>query len=577
MRRAMARALGWSGVRLAGTSQPTRLRVALWLQRRAVLLAGRHSKEFPLHLSNLGVTYEQLHRFGEPDALTRMIAAHSAALQRIPSDHPARVTVMSNLGSALLERFELHEMRQDLDRSHEILKEALAACPSGHVDRVAILVNTVTALSFRLDRFGDQDAGREGAALCAEASAGLDAADPLAADVQTIWGQLLQGLAEATGSGTELDAAISHLDSAVVMAQESRGDVPHARTALARALRLRADRYGRLNDLTCAIWHIEAALAETPPAAVGQRLSRRATLAVSRATRFQWTKDPADIDEAISLFEQLSEVDAHRAPRHRANLAVCLVERSATADARSDDLDRAIDLLHDLTGVSNDSASGPALWAALADALLDRAEKTESLGDLTEAEEAANEAVVGSAGSPALVRYLGTLGETKLARFHAQGEEPDLDAALRAYADAFAVASALPRERVRAALLWGHCAAIASRWSEALRAHDHGHSLVPRLLAPDLLPTDALRMVEDLAEAGPDALALSLLDGRPDLALLRAEQWRGLVLGPDRARRQLWMHLLRVNPHLGARLQSVMARSEGPTLEDILLLERRPW
>lgn len=571
IRRALASAFGWVGVRLDTQSMPRLLPAAIWCQRLAVVTAGRTSPDYPVHLSNLGVSYEQLYRRGLASALTSMIAAHTAALARVRAESSDRVTIMNNLSSALLARYEIHGVPDDLDRAQAALEEAVAACPPTHPDRVAILVNAATAQFLRLDRIGDRAAVRAGIALCAEAAEEVSSADPLAADIETLRGQLLHSMAEASGSGADLDAAIEHLESAVLMAERSRGDTAHARTALARALRLRADRYGRLQDLTRAIGHIEVALAATPIFHAPSRHGRTGTLAVLLASRFQWTRDPADIDAAIAMFDHLRTVDDPRALRHQANLAVCLTERAATAEARPDDLSRAIDLLRSITGVPTDAATGSGLWAALADALVDRADEAGFPDDLTEAHRAAEEAVRSCPpGGPMLARHVGVLGETHLAQYHADRGEQHIDAAIRAYADAFGALSALPRERIRAALLWSYCAATADRFSEAVHAHDQGRLLVPRLLAPDLLPTDGLRLVEDLAEAGPDALALSLQTGRPDLGLERAEQWRDLVLGPDRARREQWTHLLAAHPDLGERLQSVIARSAAAPGEDLL-------
>lgn len=519
-------------------------------------------------LSNLGVTYEELHELGNEDALAHSIAAHSAALEIIPREYADRVTVMSNLGAALLGRFEIHHLPEDLEQAQTVLLDAVTDCPPEHLDRTAILINAATALYIDVDHVTEQDLVRA-LALCAEASNRSDPDQRLLALVLTLQGQLQHGLAELSGSRAALDLAIDYLAHAVLTATHYQGDVPHARTALARALRLRADRYGNLNDLTRAIEQIELARIETPTIYRSSRRSRTASLAVALATRFHWTRDVADLQTAIDLLEELTTTDFHRASRHRANLAVCLTERADTTSARPDDLDRAAHLLRDLTIRSTEVSDDPVLWAALADTLLDRAESTGSADDLIEAHAVACAAVSATPkGSPAMVRHLSVLGEVELWRYQNDGRLEDLDAALQSFSDAFAVESAPPRGRIRAALLWGHCGATATRWSEAVLAHDVGQSLVPRLLAPDLLPRDGLRLIEDLAEAGPDALALSLFDGRPDLGLVRSEQWRTLVLGPDRIRRHLWTRLLAEHRHLGESLLSVMERAEAGVSPD---------
>lgn len=556
MRRTLAKAVGALGVHAATRAGPRLLPASITLQRWALRIAGRGSLEYALLQSNLGVTYEELHHRGDEGALARSIAAHASALALIPREHAARVTVMSNLGAALLERFEIEHLPADLEHARTVLFDAVAECPAPHPDRGAILSNAATALFVDPDRLEEQDV-RRALALCAEASDTVDPRSSVATHVATLRGQLQHGLAELTGRRADLDLAVENLEHAVLTAAHHRGDLPHARTALARALRLRADRFGRLRDLTRAIEQIESALAETPAAFRSERHSRTASLAIALSTRFQWTGDTADLQSAISLLEELDQADRRRAGRHRANLAVCLGERADTADAHPDDLDRAVDLLRDLAGRPTDLPRDAALWAAMADALLGRAEATGSTGDLEAARAAAHRAVEAtSVGSPEMGRHLSVLGEADLDRYQEYHRPEDLDAALRSFADAFAVESTTPRQRVRAALLWGHCAAAATRWADASRAHDLGRALVPQLLAPELQPRDGLRLVEDLAEAGPDALALSLFEGQPELGLVRCEQWRTLVLGQDRVRRRLWMRLLAEHPRLGERLLS---------------------
>ena len=574
MHAALAEGLARFGVRVSQLGSLTACRVGIAIMRSARVVAGRGTPLSFAILSNIGVSLERLHKAGDPRALDGMVAAHATAYAGLGSRWealPQEVTVASNLGSALLERFELQRDPHDLRRARAVLEAAADACADDHPDRVALLMNLAVALSFASER-GDVAAGEAGLTRCAEAAALVADADPLAADVQTLWGQLLQGKAEYAGDPRDLEAAIQHLESAVERAERTNGDLPHARTGLARAVGLRGVWENRGSDLKRSSDLLQEAIDGTPADHVALRLSRRASRAIARARRYQWTKDPGDLDDAVADFEDIVTHE-RPGPLDRANLAVCLVQRADTSRATPADLDRAIDLLSELVAEPSDRGEERAgLLAALADALLDRAEWKDSREDLASAKRTAAEAVSESGETSSLLAHrLSVLGEAELAAFNAGGVESDRQAAQNTYAAAFASATSPPRDRIHAALLWGHTAALGSRWAQALEAHDHGNRLIPLLLTPDLRPRDGLRLVEDLSEAGPDVLALSLMADQPALGLARAEQWRGFALGPDRRRREEWRQLRDERPDLHARLRRATALLDARATADSLL------
>jgi hypothetical protein len=553
--------LGHAGALLAARSSGVRGRlVAAWLLRQAAVRVDRRKRLAASLLSNLGVVYEELYHQGFTEKLAQAIAAHTVAERCSRSGHPARVTILSNLGAALLERYELDGVPRDLARAAEALDGARDECPAEHPDRGAILLNSAAASNLRLRRLADLDAGRAGVGWCAEAADVLSSEDPVFADAQVLWGQSLHGIAELTGARRDMDAAIDRLTTAVDVAVSIGGDVPHARTALSSALRMRAQRTGRSADLGRAIAELRLAVRETPADHAGQHTTRTASLAVALATRFQRSRQAGDIDVAVSLLEEVTATShgIRRSPLHHANLAASLMERADSSAARPDDLERAIGLLQELTARDVDPSMAPGLYGALAEALVDQAGTSGGGPDLHGANRAASRAVrAAPEGSPELARLLNVLGDVALAQYDESDRPEDLEAAMDSYARAFQIPAAEPRARIRSALLLAHAAATVSDWARATEAYDRGNRLVPFLLPPDLRLVDGSQLVAELTEAGQDAAAASVGLGRPEEGLVRSELWRGILLGPDRRGRAQWERLQSGHKKTAERLQAI--------------------
>ncbi|SDD80163.1 hypothetical protein [Glycomyces harbinensis] len=554
---------GYAGVALAVRSSGIRgQRIAEWLQRNAVVRINRHASLFPELLSNLGITYEELSRRGFPELLTPAIAAHATAERCMPSGDPQRTTVLSNLGSALLERFERSGSDRDFKAATSALERAWFGCTEGHPDRAVIATNLAAAAALHPQAHNDLGAARECVRWCTLAVEELGSDDRSDVIVQVTWGKALLNIAELTGRSADLKAAVDRLDTAVSVAEAAGHEVSHARAAFASALR----RTGRIDDLDRSIAQLRLALEATPLTHVHYRRDRTASLAVALAEQFQRTHEGDDIDTAISLLESLAagEAETRQEVRHRANLSVALMERADSAAAKHGDLDRAIALLAELTAGDLDPSMAPWLWGAYADGLVDRGDETEQRNDFATARDAAAAAVrFAPHDSPAKARLLGTAGEVVLAEFRGSGRAEALDDAATFFARSLDVPSAGPRTRIRSALLLAHCAAIASDWERSIAAYDSGQRLIPLLLTPDLPPLDGMHLVKELAEASQDAMAASINLGRVDEGLVRFHLWRGLLLGRERRHREQWTRLEDKRPDLVGRLRVIAERLEA--------------
>jgi len=113
----------------------------------------------------------------DPTLLSAAIQLLERILTVTPASDPDRAAMLSNLGAALLTRFERGGVLADLDAAIEVGREAVAATPAGHPGRAGHLSNLGIALRTRFERNGIQADWETAVAAFAEA-AGAGSAAP---------------------------------------------------------------------------------------------------------------------------------------------------------------------------------------------------------------------------------------------------------------------------------------------------------------------------------------------------------------------------------------------------------------
>ena len=88
----------------------------------------------------------------DADVLDAAISLLERAVAATPADLPSRAGRLSNLGAALLTRYQRSGTLEDLDRGIEVIEQAVAATPAGHPNRAPYLSNLGAALSTRYQR-----------------------------------------------------------------------------------------------------------------------------------------------------------------------------------------------------------------------------------------------------------------------------------------------------------------------------------------------------------------------------------------------------------------------------------------
>ncbi|MBA6434600.1 CHAT domain-containing protein [Streptomyces sp. GMR22] len=348
------------------------------LLRRAVAVAGSDHPDYAQCLTNLGsALLTRFERAKLPADLSESIEFCRAAVGVSRPDEPARAIYLSNLGNALLTRFEHLASEADLDAAIEAGQAAVTGWPD-HPDHAAMVSNLDLALRTRA-AFGDQAAGLD--RRVEEARIGSSAPDgPDAAELS----ELLLARFERAGDPADLDEAIQVRRDAVATAVDDSGRASHL-SGLCDLLRVRFVHFGHESDLTDAIAHGRAAVAATP-AGDPELDGRQANLANALSRRYKNTGDLDDLTEAAAL------------------------GRSAVAATPVGDFNR------------------PHYLASLCDTLRTLFERTDRLADIDEAVEAGRAALdAAPRHSPNLPAFLGNLGAALLARFRHTGSQTDLD------------------------------------------------------------------------------------------------------------------------------------------------------
>jgi hypothetical protein len=143
--------------------------------------------------------------------LDRAFALGEEAVAATPTDHPDRGQRLSNLGGALVVRFDRLGSAPDLDRAITVLEAAAAATPSQHPARAAVLSNLGGALRARFDLVRKPQDLERAVEISREAARLVLARPDLRAWAARQWGRL-------AAVGADWDQAVEGLGLAVELA-----------------------------------------------------------------------------------------------------------------------------------------------------------------------------------------------------------------------------------------------------------------------------------------------------------------------------------------------------------------------
>jgi CHAT domain len=385
-------------------------------------------------LSNLGSALLLRYQSeGTPEDLERALIVADDAVATTALNDPERAGRLADLGRMLRARYDLTNEPFDLDRTVQVFAETVAAAPSGHPGRPGFLFSLADAYAIRF-RLGGALADLYRAVTTGEdAVAAIATNHPDRPTILAFLAAVLQTRYERVELTSDLDRAIVVGNLSVLSTPVDNPDLAARQFALGIALKRRYDLTSTLADLDRAIAMAEAALAGTA-AHDPDRVPRLSALGTALLGRFDRTGTVADLDWAAELYQE----SAARTGVDHATRADRLARLARVLRIRFDrvgvlgDLDHAIELHDEAVAVA--SAGHPGLAPLLSDlgaALQTRFEKTGNVADLYRAITVGEQALAATAdGDPELAGRLSTLGGALAVRFQQTFGGPDLERAI---------------------------------------------------------------------------------------------------------------------------------------------------
>lgn len=454
-----------------GSSDAGTLDTAVELFRRAVAAAGRDHPEYGRCRSNLGSAL--LTRFewaASPVDLVEAIEHAQAAVAGTGRDQPDRAGYLSNLGNALLTRFEQLGGEADLDAAIAAGQAAVTGWPD-HPDRAAMVSNLDLALRTRSayrERVADLDKMIEAARDAVGAPGRPGRAGRLSGFADALLVRFDRG-----GDQADLDEAVRARRDALAATAVDDPDRAGYLSALSNALCELHRRTGRREDLDEAVGLGRQALAQTP-AGDPDRISYLSNLCNALRLLFERTGSAADVDEAIDAGRGAVAAAPRGDPdlaAYLANLGAALLSRFRQRGSQAD-LDESVDAVR--KAVLATSAASPdrgMMLANLGGVLQVRFDSVRSRKDLDDAIGACREAVLATprdhAGRGA---RLSNLGAALRSRVEITGDRADLDEAVAVSQDA--VAAVPPDHPRRAPVLSNRALVLRERYDRTGSAAD---------------------------------------------------------------------------------------------------------
>jgi hypothetical protein len=402
---------------------------------RGPIRAARQPVIEALRLRHLASCEQELYlRHGPRQLLDQAIRRFQRALALAGKQSVLRPMLLTELGTALQDRFAEDEDPDDIDRAVGLAQEAVAEAGSGasRPDLACHLINLGTALNTRYERAGDP---RDLDGALRHWTAALDALPPMSSYRPAFLERLALGLLmrweHEGGDEADLDAAIGHCRIAVRAGAASPDAAVYA-CHLADALEHRWELHRDPADLHEAV-RVFAAVMGSRPDDGARAVDLACNFAHTLLARYQAMGDPADLGTALATLGRLPARGLARSQRATvAAVTARVLSMRYQASGDPDDLAAAITAARrGLAGVSVMSTMHNSRTARLAHLLYLRYARQGRQRDLNEAirllDDETAEAAAGRDRSPDQLSQLsGYLGE----RYDRDGDPADRDQAI---------------------------------------------------------------------------------------------------------------------------------------------------
>ncbi|HUC57776.1 MAG TPA: CHAT domain-containing protein [Streptosporangiaceae bacterium] len=385
--------------RAQASTDPDEARAAVELWRRVVSITPPDDRDWAARMSDLGRSLQlRFLRAGDLAALNESVMVGRQALSAAAaSEHLALPVCLSNVGGALLLRFQQTDDENDLREAIDVFRRGAEVARRGHRGLSA-----------------DEQAACLAMCVSNQASA-------------------LRMRYLATGAAADLEAAIVAARAGIGSTRPGNENLVVYKGNLGLMLYERYERSGQRGDLTSAIAMTREALDDLPPD--HPHVAMYSTnLGNALRALFAENGDEATAGKAVDaafLAVKLTHPDHPDLPLYLANLSTALQARYEAAHVRGD-LDQAVEGARMAVEYGGeDRRNAGLIFGSLSTALEVRFRATGDEADLTGAIEAGRRAA-GSlpARHPQRGVALANLGHLLLGRYRIGGDQADLEAAV---------------------------------------------------------------------------------------------------------------------------------------------------
>ncbi len=374
------------------------------------------------------------------------------------------------------------------------------------------------------------------------------------------------------GGPERLDAAIDRLRTALATSATREPERSLRRAELGQVLRMRFESTGELTDLDASVTELRAALASEALDAES-RASVASFLGLAQLDRYVHSHDPADLDAATSAVRDGCDPAVAASPAHPqrlTNLAAVLTARFDRYE-READLDEAVEhLTFAVTATPPAQHDHLVMAVKLAVALRRRGTHRQRPADLSRAEVILRRIADGSPGTGPTRQ----LARMELAHLLAEwsalfGDERDIADAIDQYRATALTPTEDIRTRLRCAYGWGIHAVTLGALDLAREGFRLALTeLLPKLTGPALGRESQETRLREVSSLATVAATASVMAERPQEALVRLEQGRGVLLAQALRLRGRHDDLAAASPALAERFERVcaelVARQRGP-------------
>ncbi|KAK8869135.1 TPR-like protein [Apiospora arundinis] len=293
--------------------------------------------------------------------------------ERTPDDHPNRFSILSNLGTMLMKRYDktrdentleaaiiegemagavLNNLAGMLQRKYEssnsitdleaaisTMKKAISTAPEQHLDRIRWVGNLAPFLAYRFEQLQHPEDLRTAIVGAETAVNALDANHPEMARRLTTLAMLLHTQAERTRDLKDWEMAVERAKSALSATPNDRAERPQRLTNLGSVLLSRYLLTLKTEDLESAIKLARSALLITPEGDP-DRSKRMINLGRALLSRYERTGDKASFEEAFAMAEAVPKQQRYRTQAQRL-LGDLLFRRYERTGSRAD-MERAV-------------------------------------------------------------------------------------------------------------------------------------------------------------------------------------------------------------------------------------------